>query len=81
MYSKSFNMIIIWVYNVGLNARKRPPPDMTVINHKIAHGRHTLRKTYTAISEYEFFWDFRNCPLLFYSRLLYYSIQALCDVY
>ena len=35
----------------------------------------------TAISEYEFLSDFRNCPLLLYSRLLYYSIQALCDVY
>ena len=35
----------------------------------------------TAISEYEFLRDFRNCPLLLYSRLLYYSIQALCDVY
>ena len=33
----------------------------------------------TAISEYEFLSDFRNCPLLLYSRLLYNSIQALCD--
>ena len=37
--------------------------------------------TNTAISEYEFLSDFRNCPLLLNSCLLYSSIQALCDVY
>ena len=33
---------IIWVYNIGLSHAETTTPDMTVINHSIVHGGHTL---------------------------------------
>ena len=35
----------------------------------------------TAISKHEFLSEFWNCPLVFCSHLLYYAIQALCDIF
>ena len=36
---------------------------------------------HTAISKHEFLSEFWNCPLVFCSHLLYYAIQALCDIF
>ena len=35
----------------------------------------------TAISKHEFLSEFWNCPLVICSHLLFYAIQALCDIF
>ena len=40
-----------------------------------------LKSYNTAISKHEFLSKFWNCPLVFCSHLLYYAIQALCDIF